>query len=460
MDQTKPGNAQSSPDQAGVGQPPFSILVVDDEPGMLSFLQRALAQRYGQVDTAGSVEQAVPQLHRRLYDLIILDISLPGRSGIEWLHDLRDDGFAGDVILITAYADLDTAIDALRAGASDFLLKPFSVAQMLNGVARCFERSRLRRENFVLRREIEERSTAVDGVICRSDAMQGICERLKRIAPTNATVLITGESGTGKEVAARALHRMSARHAGPFVPINCAAIAAELIESELFGHVKGAFTGAQSAREGLFYYAQGGTLFLDEIAEMPAAAQAKLLRVLEERRIRPVGSEQEIPVDVRVIAATNRNLKEEVAQQRFRQDLYYRLQVVELNLPALRERPDDIALLARHFIASMAQALNVPPLDLTPRALARMAAYDWPGNVRELRNFIERSLILGWFDLGTDDDSGDDGDGASGERLEAVEKRHILATLQACHGNKSEAARRLGISRKTLDRKCTAWGCE
>ena len=460
MDQTKPGNAQSSPDQAGVGQPPFSILVVDDEPGMLSFLQRALAQRYGQVDTAGSVEQAVPQLHRRLYDLIILDISLPGRSGIEWLHDLRDDGFAGDVILITAYADLDTAIDALRAGASDFLLKPFSVAQMLNGVARCFERSRLRRENFVLRREIEERSTAVDGVICQSDAMQGICERLKRIAPTNATVLITGESGTGKEVAARALHRMSARHAGPFVPINCAAIAAELIESELFGHVKGAFTGAQSAREGLFYYAQGGTLFLDEVAEMPAAAQAKLLRVLEERRIRPVGSEQEIPVDVRVIAATNRNLKEEVAQQRFRQDLYYRLQVVELNLPALRERPDDIALLARHFIASMAQALNVPPLDLTPRALARMAAYDWPGNVRELRNFIERSLILGWFDLGTDDDTGDDGDGASGERLEAVEKRHILATLQACHGNKSEAARRLGISRKTLDRKCSAWGCE
>lgn len=460
MDQTKPGNAQSSPDQAGVGQPPFSILVVDDEPGMLSFLQRALAQRYGQVDTAGSVEQAVPQLHRRLYDLIILDISLPGRSGIEWLHDLRDDGFAGDVILITAYADLDTAIDALRAGASDFLLKPFSVAQMLNGVARCFERSRLRRENFVLRREIEERSTAVDGVICQSDAMQGICERLKRIAPTNATVLITGESGTGKEVAARALHRMSARHAGPFVPINCAAIAAELIESELFGHVKGAFTGAQSAREGLFYYAQGGTLFLDEIAEMPAAAQAKLLRVLEERRIRPVGSEQEIPVDVRVIAATNRNLKEEVAQQRFRQDLYYRLQVVELNLPALRERPDDIALLARHFIASMAQALNVPPLDLTPRALARMAAYDWPGNVRELRNFIERSLILGWFDLGTDDDSADDGESASGERLEAVEKRHILATLQACHGNKSEAARRLGISRKTLDRKCSAWGCE
>ena len=444
----------------GASQPPFSILVVDDEPGMLSFLQRALAQRYGQVDTAGSVEQAVPLLRRRLYDLIVLDISLPGRSGIEWLHELRDDGYGGDVILITAYADLDTAIDALRAGASDFLLKPFSVAQMLNGVARCFERSRLRRENFLLRREIEERATAVDGVVCQSGSMQSLCDRLKRIAPTQATVLITGESGTGKEVAARALHRMSNRHDGPFVPINCAAIAAELIESELFGHVKGAFTGAQTAREGLFYDAQGGTLFLDEVAEMPPAAQAKLLRVLEERRIRPVGSEQEIPVDVRVVAATNRDLKEDVARGRFRQDLYYRLQVVELDLPPLRERPEDIPLLARHFIATMAQTLKVPALELTPRVLARLSAYDWPGNVRELRNLIERSLILGWFDLGNEADGAGEAASDCGDTLEAVEKRHILATLEACQGNKSEAARRLGISRKTLERKCTAWGCE
>jgi len=441
-------------------RPRYSILVVDDEPGMVSFLHRALSQRYGQVDTAGSVEQAVPFMRRHLYDLIVLDISLPGRSGIEWLHDLRDEGFTGDVILITAYADLDTAIDALRAGASDFLLKPFSVAQMLNSVARCFERTQLRRENFVLRREVEERSSAVEGVVCQSDCMQSVCERLKRIAPSNATVLITGESGTGKEVAARALHRMSARHKGPFVPINCAAIGAELIESELFGHVKGAFTGAQSAREGLFYYAQGGTLFLDEVAEMPAAAQAKLLRALEERRIRPVGSEQEIPVDVRVVAATNRDLRQDVAQGRFRQDLYYRLQVVELHLPPLRERQDDIGLLTQHFMSSLAQALNVPPLDLTPRTLARIADYDWPGNVRELRNFIERSLILGWFDLGQDDEAHADASLASLETLEAVEKRHILATLQACQGNKSEAARRLGISRKTLERKCSAWGHE
>src|SRR5574343_1768964 len=272
----------------------YSVLVVDDEPGMLSFLQRALGQRCGSVNTAGSVEQAAPLLRRRLYDLIVLDIALPGRSGIDWLHELRDEGYAGDVVLMTAYADLDTAIDALRAGAADFLLKPFSVAQMHNAVERCFERSGLRRENFVLRREVEERTSTVDGVNGHSTAMRAVCERLKRIAPTPATILLTGESGTGKEVAARALHRMSPRANGPFVPVNCAAISAELIESELFGHIKGAYTGAQQSREGLFYYARGGTLFLDEISELPLAAQAKLLRVLEERRIRPVGSEQEI----------------------------------------------------------------------------------------------------------------------------------------------------------------------
>lgn len=437
-----------------------SVLLVDDEPGMLSFMQRALGRHCNRVDTANSVEAAIPLLRRQLYDLIILDIALPGRSGLEWLGELKADSFAGDVVLITAYADLDTAINALRAGAADFLLKPFSLAQIMNATERCFERSRLRRENFVLRREIEELASSVDGIICQSEAMQGVCDRVKRIAPTSATVLLTGESGTGKEVIARALHKMSPRHDGPFVPINCAAIAAELIESELFGHVKGAFTGAQSTREGLFYYAQGGTIFLDEVAEMPPATQAKLLRVLEDRRIRPVGSEQEIPVDVRVIAATNRDLKDDVANQRFRQDLYYRLQVVEVSLPPLRDRPEDVAVLAHHFHNTLAPSLNLPPLELTPRILARMTAYDWPGNVRELRNFIERSLILGWFDLGPETPSTVELTAASEETLEAVEKRHILNTLHACAGNKSEAARRLGVSRKTLDRKCSAWGCD
>ncbi|PKO94758.1 MAG: sigma-54-dependent Fis family transcriptional regulator [Betaproteobacteria bacterium HGW-Betaproteobacteria-10] len=436
----------------------YSVLVVDDEPGMLSFLQRALAPRCGVVDTAGSVEQAEPLLRRRLYDLIVLDIALPGRSGIEWLHELRADGCAGDVVLMTAYADLDTAIGALRAGAADFLLKPFSLAQVLNAIQRCFERSRLVRENFVLRREVSERSDDIEGVIGHSEAIHAVCDRLKRIAPTSATVLLTGESGTGKEVAARALHKMGNRAKGPFVPVNCAAIAAELIESELFGHVKGAYTGAQQSREGLFYYARGGTLFLDEIGEMPLAAQAKLLRVLEERRIRPVGSEQEIPVDVRVIAASNRDLKVEVAEHRFRQDLYYRLQVVEVNLPPLRERSEDLPLLIAHFINQLAPYLDVPRLSPDSRTLARMAAYDWPGNVRELKNFVERSLILGWFDLGPEPKSCATLADAIDETLESVEKRHILAVLASCDGNKSEAGRRLGVSRKTLDRKCQAWG--
>jgi DNA-binding NtrC family response regulator len=436
----------------------FSILVVDDEPGMVSFLQRALTRRYGKVDTADSVEAATPLLQRQLYDLIVLDIALPGCSGIDWLHELRHEGFAGDVVMMTAYADLDTAIDALRAGAADFLLKPFSVAQMHNAVERCFERSGLRRENFVLRREVEERSPTIDGMVGQSATVLAVCERLKRIAPTPATILLTGESGTGKEVAARALHRMSPRANGPFVPVNCAAISAELIESELFGHVKGAYTGAQHSREGLFYYARGGTLFLDEISELPLAAQAKLLRALEERRIRPVGSEQEIAVDVRVIAATNRDLKGEVAAQRFRQDLYYRLQVLELTLPPLRERAEDIPLLVEHFMAQLTPNLGVPPLALDPRTVARLSDYDWPGNVRELRNLVERSLILGWFDIGPEPDVGIPAAPASDETLAAVEKRHILAVLAACDGNKSEAGRRLGISRKTMDRKCQAWG--
>ena len=443
-----------------------SVLVVDDEPGMVSFLHRSLALRCGWVATAGSVEEAVELLSRRHFDLIVLDIALPGRSGVEWLHDLRAQGFAGDVVLMTAYADLETAIDALRAGASDFLLKPFSVAQMLNAVKRCFERSSLRRENFVLRRELEQRDDSVEGMVGNSAVIRDVCARIKRIAPTPSTVLIHGESGTGKELAARALHRMSLRAEGPFVPINCAAIAEELIESELFGHVKGAFTGAAAGREGLFYYARGGTLFLDEISELPLPLQAKLLRVLEERKVRPVGSEQEVPVDVRVVAATNRNLGEEIAAGHFRRDLYYRLQVVEVVLPPLRERIEDLPDLVDYFIGQLAARLGVAELPHDEAALARLARYSWPGNVRELKNLIERSLILGYY---ADDFAPDEAavavppaptflDAADEDSLAAIERRHILGVLEICKGNKSEAARRLGVSRKTLERKCAAWG--
>ena len=446
------------------------MLIVDDEPGMLSFLQRSLEARCSWVATAGSVEDAEPLLARQHFDLIVLDISLPGKSGVEWLHQLRDAGFAGDVILMTAYADLETAIDALRAGAADFLLKPFSVAQMLNAVKRCFERSSLVRENFVLRRELDERGGAEEGLIGHSAAMQNAFALIKRIAPTPSTVLIQGESGTGKELAARALHRMSPRgngdKAGPFVPINCAAIAAELIESELFGHVRGAYTGAAAGREGLFYYARGGTLFLDEVSELPLPLQAKLLRVIEERKVRPVGSEQEVPVDVRLIAATNRDLRLEVAAGRFRQDLYYRLQVVGIVMPPLRERREDLPELIDYFADQLAPRLGVDHLPRDPAMLARLARYAWPGNVRELKNFVERSLILGYY---ADDFAPETGEETATavppgltfepgeEALEVVERRHILAVLDACGGNKTEAARRLGVSRKTLERKCAAW---
>lgn len=451
-----------------------SVLVVDDETGMVSFLQRSLASRCGWVETAGSVEEAETLLTRRHFDLIVLDIALPGRSGVEWLHELRERGFAGDVILMTAYADIETAINALRAGAADFLLKPFSVAQMLNAVQRCFERSSLRRENFVLRRELGARVDSIEGMIGASAAIRSVYERIRRIAPMPSTVLIQGESGTGKELVARALHRMSPRGsggaAGPFVPLNCAAISSELIESELFGHVKGAFTGATAGREGLIYYARGGTLFLDEIAELPLATQARLLRVLEERRVRPVGSEQEVAVDVRVIAASNRDMTQEVAAGRFRQDLFYRLKVVDITLPPLRDRREDIPALLDYFIAQLAHQLGVAPLMRDASVSECLMHYDWPGNVRELRNFVERSLILGHFG-DTPQYSSDISETLSaeavppvptfsdgtGDSLESIERRHILCMIDTCRGNKTEAARRLGISRKTLDRKFALW---
>jgi DNA-binding NtrC family response regulator len=435
-----------------------SILVVDDEEGMRSFLERALKPRCGLVEVAPDAERAMQLMARLHFDLLILDIALPGKSGLDWLHQLREGGFAGDVILITAFADLDTAINALRGGASDFILKPFRVDQILNSIKNCFQRAHLARENFVLRRELAGLSAEVDGLVGHSEAMESLRALLRRVAQMPSTVLLLGESGTGKEVAARALHRMSPRAQRPFVPVNCAAIAAELIESELFGHVKGAFTGATESRNGLFYYAHGGTLFLDEISELPLALQTRLLRVLEERKVRPVGSEREVPVDVRIVAASNRKLAGEVAAGRFRQDLYFRLAVVDIEIPPLRMRAEDIPDLVRHFMNLLTLQLGVAPLALSQGLLTQLEGYLWPGNVRELRNFIERSLILGGFPMDAPSARGEVLDAGVDLPLEEVEKRHILRMLEACGGNKSEAARRLGVSRKTLERKCADWG--
>jgi DNA-binding NtrC family response regulator len=440
-----------------------AVLVVDDEEGMRSFLTRALKGVVGLVEAAPSAERAQELFNRFHFDVVVLDHALPGKTGVEWLEELRAAGATCDVILITAFADLDTAINAVRAGAADFILKPFRLDQMMNALKRCFERQGMARENFVLRRTLDERA-GVEGVIGQSDAIQALRSMVRRLAPMPSTVLIQGESGSGKEVVARALHQLSPRSARPFVAVNCAAVAAELFESELFGHTKGAFTGAAEARNGLFYYAQGGTLFLDEISELPPAIQTKLLRVLEDRRVRPVGSNREVPVDVRIIAATNRNLADQVAAGNFREDLYYRLDVVGVRVPPLRERPEDIAPLARHFMDSLAVHLGVPPLPFARPVLDVLTAYHWPGNARELRNFVERSLILGAFpldslaqhDLEAEVEQQPAGDGV--ELLADVEKRHILALLREAGGNKTEAARRLGISRKTLERKCALWG--
>lgn len=446
-----------------------SILVVDDEEGMRNFLERTLARRCGMVQSAADAEHAAELMARLHFDLLILDIALPGKSGIEWLHALREHGYAGDVILVTAFADMETAIDALRGGASDFILKPFRVDQILNSIKRCFERARLSRENFVLRRELAEARTGaglgsdVTGLVGHSSAIEQLRAMVRRVGQMPSTVLLQGESGTGKEVVARALHQSSPRAQRPFVPVNCAAIASELIESELFGHVKGAFTGAHESRNGLFYYAHGGTLFLDEISELPLALQTRLLRVIEERRLRPVGSERELPVDVRIIAASNRDLAAEVQAGRFRQDLYYRLAVVNITLPPLRARSEDIPDLVQHFMQQLSAQLGVAPLRLSHEVVSRLQAYAWPGNVRELRNHVERSMILGGFTVEALAAPCAQQALPAGElalSLAEVERRHIERVTADCAGNKTEAARRLGVSRKTLERKFAEWATD
>jgi DNA-binding NtrC family response regulator len=439
------------------------VLVVDDEPGMRNFLEKTLVSRVGHVGAAATAEEADEQVRRRRFDLVILDVNLPGKSGIAWLRELRAQGYAGEVVLITAFADLETAIEALRAGASDFILKPFRVTQILNAVRQGLERASLERENWVLRRTISQRTPPADGLVGRSLQIKGLQAALHRVANVGSTVLLTGESGTGKELAALALHRHSARSDGPFVPVSCATMSPELIESELFGHAQGAFAGAGTSRDGLFVYAQGGTLFLDEVGELPLALQATLLRALEDRRIRPVGSEQEIPLDVRIVAATNRPLAPEVDAGRFRKDLYYRLQVVEITLPPLRAHKEDIAELVEHFIATLAPQLGVAPFEVSPEELAYLRQYDWPGNVRELRNLIERSLILGALNVSALYQRLDETRGAAPalERptdLQALEKQHILAVLDSAGGDKTRAARLLGISRRTLERRLAEWG--
>lgn len=444
------------------GKKAFSILIVDDEPGIQEFLKRALSKIYGLVEVASSAEEAELLRTENHFDLLIIDICLPGQSGVEWLKSIADQNCHADIIFMTAFSNIDNAIDALRIGAFDFILKPFRLEEMTASVERCLDRRRLERENFVLRRQVDE-LYSFEGMIGCSSLIQELCQLIKRVAPTPSLVLIEGETGTGKELVANAIHKESKR-AGSFVPVNCGAIAPELIESEFFGHKKGAFTGADQAREGLFSYADGGTLFLDEIGEMPLAMQAKFLRVLEEKCIRPIGTEREMPIDVRVVAATNRDLKQSVAEGKFREDLYYRLNVMILQVPPLRDRKQDIVTLVHHYSSELSRHLSLPEIPFSHDDLQQLEQYDWPGNVRELKNFVERCLLLGRLPKEMLVLNNSANNNLAGYpctwSLEEVEREHIIKILENANGNKTKASKLLGIARKTLDRKFQLWNLD
>lgn len=436
-----------------------SILVVDDEPGMRNFLMKTLGPRCKLIEEAENTAEASRRIDATHFDVVILDNIMPDKNGLDWLAEQRATGFFADVILMTAYADLDTAISAVRVGVVDFVLKPFRSNQLLNSIARCLDRSRLQRENDVLRHQLNFPAHQVylrNNFVGKSPATEKMRSMISRVAPISTSVLLTGPSGTGKEVAARSLHSLSGRADKLFVPINCGAIPADMIESELFGHLKGAFTGANRTREGLFLHAQGGTVFLDEIADLPYPLQSKLLRVLEDRRVRPVGSEREIPFDARFIFATNADLEKRVAEGAFRADLYFRINVVQIQLPPLKDRGNDVLELAALFMREAVQQVGMPAVEIDDRIRSYLLRYDWPGNIRELRNFIERAVILGAFPDEAER-SPLTHENAGGLSLAEIEKRHILSVLREVGGDREEAARRLGISRKTIDRKCVSW---
>ena len=429
-----------------------SVLVVDDEPGMRNFLAKTLGPQVARFAEAASPAEASERLDEAHYDIIILDNIMRGKTGLQWVAEQKQRGLFSDVIMITAYADLETAISALRAGVSDFVLKPFRANQIIGAVDRTLDRKFLRRDNTLLRRELTS-DTMRGPLLGHSPPMEQVRDLLAKVAHLPTPVLFTGASGTGKELAARHLHQISDREKKPFVAVNCAAIEPDRISTELFGLVE----HGELVKPGLLLLADGGILFLDEIAMMPEQVQAAMLRVLEDCKVRAVGAEREVPVDVRFLFATNADLKADVEQGRFRADLFHRINVMRLDMPPLSERSEDIVELASFFISHFSKVLGMPALELCDETLLKLRRYPWPGNVRELRNLIERSVILGEF---PPEFAGAPG-GVVGEpaieNLEMVVQRHILHMLDLCNGNRAEAARRLSVSRKTIDRKLAMW---
>lgn len=450
------------------------ILVVDDEPSMRRILVANLRRDGHAVAEACCVTEAKSMLARDEFDAVLTDHKMPDGSGIDILHAVQADDSTTSVIFLTAVGTLELAVESMREGAFDFLTKPFVQDAVRSAVARACERTALLRENAVLRTAVRKLEGA-DEILGRSPAMCTVREMIGRVAQTNSTVLITGETGTGKELVARAIHRNSLRAKNPFIAINCAAVTETLLESELFGHERGAFTGADKARAGLFEAAHEGTLFLDEVAEMSPAAQAKLLRVLADSEIQRVGSTVTRRVDVRVLAATHRNLQQHVEQGRFREDLYYRLAVLPIHLPPLRERKEDLPELSQALALKIAAEMKMHPRTLSAGALAKLAEYSFPGNVRELRNLLERALILSQNSELQPDDfplrQHAPSLPATGvltveelaaqlpahidlrETLGRLERALILRALASAEGVQAEAARQLGLSRSDLGYK-------
>jgi len=432
------------------------VLVVDDDLKMRTLVARVLSREGYAVRGAETGQDALDLLGAWIPDLLLCDIRMPGMDGMELLgrvHQLRPEL---PVIVMTGFGSVETAVEAMRAGAFDYFSKPFDLDEMLIVVRKAAEHLQLRRELADLRKQVPRAA----GFVGKSKAIQNVLDWIARAAPSDATVVIYGKSGTGKELVARALHRESKRAQGPFVPVNCAAIPETLIESELFGHAKGSFTGAVREHPGLFVEAAGGTLFLDEIGELPLAMQAKLLRALQDGEIRPVGKSESIKVNTRLVAATNRDLEEDVKAGRFRDDLYYRLSVIPIHLPSLAERPEDIPLLAVHFLERFAQ--GGVPKRLTKEALDALERYDWPGNVRELENIMERACALvagpeiGPEDLPVKLHSSSAPAALPGLPLSTLadtEHRQIQATLRHFQGHLGKSADALGIHRRTLSRK-------
>lgn len=453
-----------NPDFKERKQHPARILIVDDDPEMCRFFAQLLGEEDYSVEVVHDGSSALERYPQANFDLVITDLMMPRMRGIELVARLREIDPDALVLLVTAFGTIESAVEAMRAGAFHYITKPFRTDEILLNVSRALEQHSLRKELRRLRTEVQGRYQ-FQNILGKSESMQKIFDIVTHVSDLSANVLIIGESGTGKEMIARAIHHNGARSEKPFVPLNCAAVPETLLESELFGYVRGAFTDARRDRHGLFQEANGGVLFLDEISEIPLNVQAKLLRVIEDKEVRPLGSNQVEKVDARVLSACNRNLEQLVQEGGFRRDLYYRLNVIRIELPPLRERPEDIPVLVEHFMHKFADQSKRPITGIEPEALAALMNYRWPGNVRELEHTIERAVLLGKEkNLGVNDLPGHLLEHhnhavhlaealSRGYTLRDLEREYIDSVLKRTQGNKTEAAKILGVDRTTLYRK-------